>query len=367
MQLTAQNEELQASSDILTQERTLLHTKLATAQQEKSEIHVKFRKDKDSWERERAEIRSTLAQQDMALKDAQCMLGRLQVVKETLEKRSKEIEANLRQERQLVDQLQSRLKEREVELSKTPQDILSSKPANEVPDGREVEMRSKTKQLEELHENLNRANRELDNGKERLRELEFSLRQREHTLVTERMELMSEASTQSDSESSAKEDSRLHEEVEILRQRLQSKERDWRTERSGLRDAVDKLQTNLKAREATWESERSKLRADVKSLKTRQLAKEETWKAERAKFLSNVEELRKSLKTRDSDLEKNREMLKRLEAQNELVESYKEGEIKFKDERRRLLQQVSIFFNVFFMITMKMYVQVYKCNITTRL
>ncbi len=275
------------------------------------------------------------------------MLGRLQVVKETLEKRNKEMDQNLKKETELAKALEAKLKARDSDLGKvqSPQtpELKSSKPATEVPDGREmeVEMRSKTRQLEELHDNLNRANRELDNGKERLRELEFSLRQREHTLVTERLELMSEASTQSDSESSAKEDSRLLEELEILRQRLQSKERDWRSERSEFRDAIDKLQTNLKAREATWESERSKLRADVKSLKTRQLAKEETWKAERAKFLNDVGDLRKTLKARDSDMAKNREILKRLEAQTELVESYKEGETKFKEERRRLLQQVS--------------------------
>lgn len=297
---------------------------------------MKFKKDKDSWDRERAEIRSTLAQQDMALKDAQCMMGRLQVIKVTLEKRNKELDRTL--SNQKAAELAKKVEITRMEKAKE----MTHKPASEVPDGRESAMISKTRQLEELHDNLNRANLELDNGKERLRELEVSLRHREHTLVAEHLELLSEASTQSDSESSAKEDSRLEQELDMLRQRLQSKERDWRSERSDLRDAVDKLQTNLKAREATWESERSRLRADIKSLRTRQIEKEESWREERSKFLADVGDLRKHLKERDSDMQKNRDMLQRLEAATELVETYKEGETKFKDERRRLLQQVCV-------------------------
>ena len=59
--MTAQTEELKASSDILTQERSLLHAKVASIHKNRTELEIRLKKEREAWTREKSNL---VARQD---------------------------------------------------------------------------------------------------------------------------------------------------------------------------------------------------------------------------------------------------------------------------------------------------------------
>ena len=74
--MTAQSEELKASSDILTQERSLLHAKVASIHQDRTELDIRLKKEREAWAREKSEL---IARQDEQQQENARKLSDIQV------------------------------------------------------------------------------------------------------------------------------------------------------------------------------------------------------------------------------------------------------------------------------------------------
>ncbi|XP_022083293.1 A-kinase anchor protein 9-like isoform X2 [Acanthaster planci] len=357
--MTAQTEELKASNDILNQERSLLHSKISAVQQERTELDIRLKKEREAWGREKSDLvaRQDIQQQENArkLSDIQHEFGQFQLEKQTLQEQTVELETYMKALKDNEKEREEKLREAETrlehlqasyraEMSKLTeahqqQLSLSASEGRVELDEKDLELRSKTRQLEEVQAKVELMEQELEQSRNTIHALDAQLRAQEDSRSKEKAELIKSARNGEDELRT--ENTRLANEMRELKSKLASREKDWKAERGELQEALEKLKSSLKARDASWESDRSKLVANIKSLQTSLLTREDAWKAERSDLISNLNELRGKLREAQTSAEKrSADLMSRVEAATELVETHKVSEAKFKDERRRLLKQI---------------------------
>ena len=204
---------------------------------------------------------------------------------------------------------------------------------------KEIELRTKSRQLEEVSAKVELKEQELEQSRGTIHALDAQLRTQEDSRSKEKAELIKSARNGEDELRA--DNNRLVKEMRDLQNKLANREKDWKAERSELQEALEKLKSSLKARDASWESDRSKLVADVKSLQSNLMTRDDSWKVERSQFNNAISEMRGKLRETEMNAEKRVGVLmSRNEAATELVETHRVSEAKFKDERRRLLKQV---------------------------
>ncbi|XP_038052439.1 cytadherence high molecular weight protein 2-like [Patiria miniata] len=357
--MTAQTEELKASNDILNQERSVLHNKISTIQQERTEVDIRLKKEREAWGKERSQLvaRQDAQQQENArkLSDIQHEFGQFQLEKRTLQERTVELETymktlkdnekdreeKLREAETRLEHLQASYRAQMAKLTEVHEqqlNLTSSEGRLEL-DEKDVELRSKNRQLEEVLAKVELMEQELEQSRGTIHAMDAQLRLQEDSRSKEKAELIKSARNGEDELRT--ENTRLANEMRELKTKLASREKDWKAERSELQEALEKLKSSLKARDASWEGDRSKLVANIKSLQTSLMTREDAWKAEKSEFVNNITDLRGKLREAQTSSEKRtNELMSRIEAATELVETHKVSEAKFKDERRRLLKQI---------------------------
>ncbi|XP_071804904.1 uncharacterized protein [Asterias amurensis] len=357
--MTAQSEELKASSDILTQERSLLHSKVASIHQDRTELDIRLKKEREAWAREKSELiaRQDEQQQENArkLSDIQHEFGQFQLEKQTLQQRTVELETYMKSLKTNGKEGEERLKEtqshletikasHEAEMAKLRRGyehqigITSSEGRVELEE-MDLDLRSKSRQLEEISAKVELMEQELEQSRGTIHALDAQLRAQEDCRSKEKAELIKSARNGEDELRS--ENTRLGKEMRDLQAKLSNREKDWKAERNELQEALEKLKSSLKARDASWESDRSKLVLEVKSLQSNLMTREDSWKVERGQSNNIISELRgKVHETEMKAKKREEELMSRVEAATELVETHKVSEAKFKDERRRLIKQI---------------------------
>ena len=121
--MTAQNEELKASNDILTQERTVLHSKLSNTEQEKSEVDVRIKREREIFEMERNKLRDLQMERDeleRILQPLQMKIDHLVADSEVVVSKKEQLEHNIKTLSAMLDEsdekrqrAETALKERE--------------------------------------------------------------------------------------------------------------------------------------------------------------------------------------------------------------------------------------------------------------
>ncbi|XP_071503402.1 uncharacterized protein [Diadema antillarum] len=342
--MTAQNEELQASNDILTQERTLLHTKLTTTEQEKTEIDVRAKREREVYEAEMEKLRALQMERDeleRILQPLQTRIDHLVADSEAVVSKKEQLENSVRTLSVMLDEAEearqraeNALKESELNLQND-----SSRLREEMEVELNSKLQSKNQKIDELEKDVRTKAKEIANLNERLKSLERDLEESKKALE-EYQQKVSEGKQQRGSPGGSPKGSPTRD-PEVLRAKLAAKEREWSQQRKSLDDAVDRLNSTLKARETAWENERDGLNKDMQNVVKEHRGKQNAWLEERSRLTKEIGELKDSLNQSESESKRQvNELRQRLEAATELVETYRVGETKFKEERRRLLQQI---------------------------
>ncbi|XP_033100767.1 trichohyalin-like isoform X2 [Anneissia japonica] len=330
--LTVENEELQASRDILKQERTLLHNKLSTLQVEHRETDLKIRKEREEWDIEKLQYLKQCNESNNA--DQFKYTQELERLKK--EKKNQEFQANEMEIR--IEELEKKVFEREQRITSV-QGTLRQMEEDWAAERRRLNENFEKELRLRAHEN------KIDMEE---KELEVRCKIREIGELKEKMK---------DYEKDSSIQLKLIQDLERMQQENEAK---WNNERKELINQTRKTDTEKvksrqaevvsdgarkasgsKSRQVAWESERSKLVADIKSLSSTLSNKEESWKAERVKYLSDIKDLRLKLRTiEDISEQRNTELCAKLEAATEMSQSLKANENSFKDERQRLMKQI---------------------------
>lgn len=342
-----------------------MHNKLSNTEQEKSENEVRIKRERDIFGMERDKLRDLQMERDELERILQPLQTRIDHLvadseavlnkKEQLENSVMTLTAMLDEAEEARQRAENALKEHEHntqnDSSRLRQEFdeelnLRVKDKNMMIDDLEKEVRTKSKEIENLNERLKSIERDLDGSRKSLDDFQKKD-------VAER---------QRSSPSGSPKGSPTRD-PEQLRQKLATKEREWSQQRKGFEDTVDRLNSTLKARESAWDNERGDLKNDLTKAQQVRRDKEIAWNSERAKLIKEIEELKASLSKSESESKRQvNELRQRLEAATELVETYRLGETKFKEERRRLLQQVDL---ICIVLPYDKYAHVCRFEITT--
>ncbi|XP_063958265.1 interaptin-like isoform X1 [Lytechinus pictus] len=341
--LTAQNEELKASNDILNQERTILHAKLSNTEQEKSENEVRIKREREIYEMERDKLRDLQMERDeleRILQPLQTRIDHLVADSEAVLNKKEQLENSVRTLSAMLDEAEEARQRAENALKESEHNMQndSSRLRQEFEEEFNLRVKDKNMRIDDLEKEVRTKSKEIENLNERLKSLERDLDESKKSLDDFQKKDVAEKQRGSPSGSPKGSPTR---DPEQLRQKLATKEREWSQQRKCFEDTVDRLNSTLKARESAWDNEREDLKNDLTKAQQDRKDKEISWNAERAKLLKEIADLKASLSKSESESKRQvNELRQRLEAATELVETYRLGETKFKEERRRLLQQI---------------------------